>query len=109
MISITLQSFNDKGIMALVQQLLGNGIADREQKSSYSVPANKFYDKIVKNVNITRIDMSKMVIGKLIFYIQKNRFNSDSLPCTEINPKGSKNLSQDLYFDTTRGKDVENI
>lgn len=109
MISITLQSFNDKGIMALVQQLLGNGIADREQKSSYSVPANKFYDKIVKNVNITRIGMSKMVTGKLIFYIQKNRFNSHSLPCTEINPKGSKNLSQDLYFDTTRGKDVENI
>lgn len=63
MISITLQSFNDKGIMTLVQKLLGNGIADREQKSSYSVPANKFYDKVVKNVNITRIGMSKMVLG----------------------------------------------
>lgn len=53
--------------------------------------------------------MSKMILGNSFSTFSRTDLIPHSLPCTEINPKGSKNLSQDLYFDPFRGKDVENI
>lgn len=53
--------------------------------------------------------MSKIVLGNSFSTFKRTDLIPHSLPCTEINPKGSNNLSQDLYFNTIRGKDGENI
>lgn len=53
--------------------------------------------------------MSKMVLGNSFSTFKRTDLIPHSLPCPEINPKGSKSLSQGLYFDNICGKDIENI